>query len=93
MKYPLFEITTLALSFAGVIWKVSQVQNDIQNFVIREISRLEKTLDIHITSQLEKEEMTEYLINDCKQAIEHKANRLNESIKEIKSGLEKKGVL
>jgi hypothetical protein len=93
MRNSLVEIVTLALSLAGIVWKISQVQSEIYSFIITEINRIEKTLDIHINSQLEKEEMAEYLINDCRQAIEHKARRLEENVKDLKLSLEKKGVL
>jgi hypothetical protein len=93
MQYSLVEIVTFALSLAGVIWKVSQLQSEIKSFVVQKISQIEKDLDIHVTSQIEKEEMTEYLINELKNLIQHKAQRLEESIKDLKSNLEKRGVL
>ncbi len=93
------EIVTLAISFGGIIWKISQLQAEVYKCIDEqtdlardEIKLVEKDLYTHLASCAEKEENLEYRINSEIQAVKHKAERLEGIIKEIASALKNKGI-
>lgn len=76
---------------------VEKIQEDLQINIKEFIEigkrsqKLDKNLDLHISDYLHHKELTQMLVNQLNEKIEHKFNRLAGSIKHVESFLEKSG--
>lgn len=94
-------ITNVAISLVSKFNKLStiveSIQTDLQTHIkeVIEISeryqRIDKRLDLHIQDYLHHKELTQMLVNQLNEKIDHKFNRINNSMHHIEKFLENDG--
>lgn len=76
---------------------VENIQEDLQTTVkeftevVKRSQNLDKNLDLHISDYIHHKELTQMLVNQLNEKIDHKFNRLTGSIKHIEKFLENSG--
>ncbi|MBW4480501.1 MAG: hypothetical protein KME54_27605 [Tolypothrix brevis GSE-NOS-MK-07-07A] len=82
------------IAILGVVYRVFQVEariydaiEDLKQSLLNRIVTNEISLNIHIAIYQERKEQVDYLTHALDQKIDHKASRLLEEIKELKTEL------